>query len=218
LTRTAAQWEIRGMSPGLLLLFLWSFGLGATEPPKAPTPAGGPPAAAAPGVLKALPTSAGPFELAKSAFTIVHECQQRGWRFLPRPDERVVNRRGAAYVLSVAIVLPPEGDEAASYRLSFLDGRLVGVRMRLRSPDRARLERATAQYGPPTWEAADRAEWVAKDRSVALALWRDGSRQELVALGHARATGFFTDEEISAEIARRKAQASPAMAPPGPGK
>lgn len=202
------------MSSGLLLSALWFAGLGATEPPKSPPQTAAPAPGAAARALQALPNAAGPIALTKPAFTIAHECQQRGWGFFPRPDERVVNRRGASYVLSVAIILPPEGDEAASYRLSFLDGRLVGVRIRFRSPDPARLERAKTQFGPPTWEAIDRAEWVAKDRSVALALWRDGSRQELVALSYSKATGFFTDQEISAELARRKAQTTPPAPPP----
>jgi hypothetical protein len=161
--------------------------------------AGAPRPAVAP---KPLPRSHGGLDLGKPSFTLLHECQTRGWGFYARAGERVVSRRGVRYALTAAHVIPG-GDEVLRYRLSFLDGRLAGLRVEFRTPDPNRFAQARALYGPPAWEASDRAEWISPDRSTALAAWRDGGRLEIVDLGLARSRGFFTEAEIAEELKRR---------------
>lgn len=151
-----------------------------------------------------LPAARGPLALGKDVFAILRGCQDAGWRFFPRDGEDVKNRRGVRYVLTAANVLPPDTDPASRYRLTFLDGRLVGLRTEWRAADPQRVESAKSAHGAPAWEAPASGEWVAPDKGIAFAVWRDGTREELVSLGHLRARGFYTDAEISQELRRRK--------------
>ena len=171
--------------------------------------------AAAGATASALPRVRGPIELGKDAFAIFNACRAQGWQFFPREGEEVKSRRGVRYVLTAANVLPPTSDSASRYRLTFLDGRLIGLRTEYRKAEPARIAAARAAHGAPAWEAAASAEWVSPDRSAAFAVWRDGTRDELVDLGLAKDRGFYTEGEITQELRRRKqsASSSPPAAP-----
>lgn len=180
---------------------------------QSPAASGVPATAAAAVARQPLPTVRGPLALGKDAFAILRACQEAGWLFHPRAGEEEKRRRGVRYVLTAANVLPPESDPASRYRLTFLDGRLVGLRTEWRAADPQRLDAARVAHGAPAWEAAASAEWVAPDKSVAYAVWRDGTREELVFLAHTRSRGFFTEAEIAQELKRRKEAAGPLSAP-----
>ena len=128
LTITRARWESPRMSPrrfvtGSLLSLVFS----ATA--VAQTPAAPPTGAPAPGVRTApLPRERGPIALGQDAFTVMHACQRAGWGFYARAAEDVKLRRGTRFALTTANVLPPDTDEARRYRLTFLDGKLIGLR------------------------------------------------------------------------------------------
>lgn len=200
-----------GLAVPLLVALLPSVALAQPQPPAA----GSPPAAVAP---MPLPRERGPIVLGQDAFSVMNACQKAGWAFFARAGEDVKMRRGTRYALTTANVLPPEADEARRYRLTFLDGKLIGLRAELRTPAPARVDKARAAHGAPFWEMRETAEWIAPDRSVAYAVWKDGTREELVFLGHLRARGFYTADEIAAELKRRFLAAKGSGAAPTPTK
>jgi hypothetical protein len=77
------------------------------------------------------------------------------------------------------------------------------MRVEYRAADTSRFSRARAAHGPPSIDQPARAEWISGDKGLARAVAKDGGQEELVHLGLARERGFFTQEEIDAEIARR---------------
>jgi hypothetical protein len=178
------------------------------------TPPGSPAPAKAPAPAAAFPSGRGPLALGQSALSVLAACQRSGWVFHARDGEDVKTRRGVRYTMTVANVIPADSDEAKRYRLTFLDGRLVGLRVELRHADPRRAEKARTDYGAPAWEIAETAEWISPDRRVAHAVWKDGSREELVYLGLLVARGFFTTDEVTAEVRRRHAAAKPPAPPP----
>ena len=200
---------------GSLLSLVFSATAVAQMPAAPPTSAPAPGARTAP-----LPRERGPLVLGQDAFTVMHACQKAGWGFYARAAEDVKLRRGTRFALTTANVLPPDTDEARRYRLTFLDGKLIGLRVELRAPDPARVGKARATHGTPFWEMRETAEWVAADRSIAYAVWTDGTREELVFLGQLRARGFYTADEIAAELKRRflAAKGSPVAPTAAPAK
>jgi hypothetical protein len=184
----------------------------AASAAKAPAAPAKPP----PPPVKPIPRSHGLLDLGKSSFTLLFECQKEGWAFFARAGEKIVSRRGITYAVTAANVFPPEKNEVNRYRLTFLDGRLAGMRIEFRAPNAARFGGARDDYGTPAWESSDRAEWISADRATSITVLKDGSQQEVVDMGLMRDRGYMTDEEIKAELGRRKARAQPPPAPPPP--
>lgn len=154
------------------------------------------------------------FTCGSSVMATMALCQEKGWVFwAKKPDQRSQLRNGRRFKLENANVVPPKGEDVARYRLTFLRGRLIGIRALFQLADPKRFTQLSQSFGKPVRSHKSQAEWVDENLNRSWKIWKNGKEVEITDLRLLRRMRFLLGSEIKKRLFKNTAKPKAASEP-----